>query len=111
MQFADASAAEAKSLGMIHQEFNLAEMLSFEENIFLGRELRKGFLLDKKTMRAQTRAYLDPLNCSAPATARIETLSNSDKQMVEIAKALSRNAKVLVVDEPTAVLSKSCKSC
>ncbi|MFT5743751.1 MAG: ribose transport system ATP-binding protein, partial [Paracoccaceae bacterium] len=105
--FKDANAAEAKGVVMIHQEFNLADMLSVEENIFLGRELRKGILLDKKEMQAQTRQFLDQLNCSAPATARIDSLSNSDKQMVEIAKALSRHAEVLVMDEPTAVLTKS----
>ncbi len=58
-------------------------------------------------MQAQTRMLLDQLNCSAPATAGIDTLSNSDKQMVEIAKALSRHAKILVMDEPTAVLTKT----
>lgn len=105
--FKDANEAEAKGVVMIHQEFNLADMLSVEENIFLGRELRRGLLLDKRAMQAQTRAFLDQLNCSAPATARIDTLSNSDKQMVEIAKALSRHAKVLVMDEPTAVLTKT----
>lgn len=105
--FKDANDAEAHGIVMIHQEFNLADMLSVEENIFLGRELRKGFLLDKKAMQAQTRAYLDQLNCTAPATACTDTLSNSDKQMVEIAKALSRDAKVLVMDEPTAVLTKA----
>ena len=105
--FKDANEAEAKGVVMIHQEFNLADMLSVEENIFLGRELRRGILLDKKAMQAKTRVLLDQLNCSAPATARIDTLSNSDKQMVEIAKALSRHAKVLVMDEPTAVLTKT----
>lgn len=105
--FEDANDAEAQGVVMIHQEFNLADMLSVEENVFLGRELRKGLFLDKKSMQAQVRGYLDQLNCSAAATARIDTLSNSDKQMVEIAKALSRNAKVLVMDEPTAVLTKS----
>ena len=105
--FDDANDAEAQGVVMIHQEFNLADMLSVEENIFLGRELRKGILLDKKAMQSQVRGYLDQLNCSAAATARIDTLSNSDKQMVEIAKALSRNAKILVMDEPTAVLTKS----
>lgn len=105
--FADANDAEAQGVVMIHQEFNLAEQLTVEENIFLGRELRRGFLLDKSRMQSQTRDLLDRLNCSAAATTRIDQLSNSDKQMVEIAKALSRQAKVLVMDEPTAVLTKA----
>jgi len=105
--FRDANDAEAQGVVMIHQEFNLAELLTVEQNIFLGRELRKGLMLDKASMQSQTRDLLDRLNCSAAATARIDLLSNSDKQMVEIAKALSRNAKVLVMDEPTAVLTKA----
>lgn len=105
--FKSSSEAEENGVVMIHQEFNLADKLSVEENIFLGRELRRGPLLDKTKMQSKARAYLDKLNCTAAATARIDTLSNSDKQMVEIAKALSRNAKILVMDEPTAVLTKS----
>lgn len=82
-------------------------MLCVKENTFLGRELWRGILLDKKAMQAKTRVLLEQLNCSAPATARIDTLLNSYKQMVEITKALSRHAKALVLDEPTAVRTKT----
>jgi ribose transport system ATP-binding protein len=57
--FKDSNEAEAKGVVMIHQEFNLADMLSVEENFFLGRELRRGNLLDKKAMQAKTRVLLD----------------------------------------------------
>lgn len=92
---------------LIHQEFNLAEHLTVEENIFLGRELRRGFLLDKKTMRARSRDALSELEVDIDPDIRVQNLSLSHKQMVEIAKALSRNARVLIMDEPTAVLTPS----
>ena len=95
---------EMAGIVMIHQEFNLAEQLTVEQNIFLGRELKRGPLLDKAEMRRRTREYLDRVACDVSPDARVSTLSNSDKQMVEIAKALSRDARVLIMDEPTAAL-------
>lgn len=96
---------EEAGIVMIHQEFNLAEQLTVEQNIFLGRELRKGWLLDKAEMRRLTRSYLDRVKCRAHPDTPVSKLSNSDKQMVEIAKALSRDARVVIMDEPTAVLT------
>ena len=96
---------EKAGVVMIHQEFNLAEQLTVEQNIFLGRELKKGLLLDKARMRTLTRSYLDRVKCRADPDALVSSLSNSDKQMVEIAKALSREARILIMDEPTAVLT------
>ncbi|WP_304951365.1 sugar ABC transporter ATP-binding protein [Sulfitobacter sp.] len=97
---------EMAGIVMIHQEFNLAEQLTVEQNIFLGRELKRGPLLDKAEMRRRTRDYLDRVACNVSPDALVSRLSNSDKQMVEIAKALSRDARVLIMDEPTAVLTK-----
>jgi len=97
--------AEEAGIVMIHQEFNLAEQLTVEQNIFLGRELRKGWLLDKARMRRLTRDYLARIDCHIDPGTLVSKLSNSDKQMVEIAKALSRDARVLIMDEPTAVLT------
>ncbi len=96
---------EEAGIVMIHQEFNLAEQLTVEQNIFLGRELKKGWLLDKSEMRRLTRSYLKRVECSVDPDALVSALSNSEKQMVEIAKALSRDARVLIMDEPTAVLT------
>ena len=98
---------EEAGVVMIHQEFNLAEQLTVEQNIFLGRELRKGLLLDKAQMRRLTREYLARIDCQIDPDTLVSKLSNSDKQMVEIAKALSRDARVLIMDEPTAVLTGS----
>lgn len=97
--------AETAGIVMIHQEFNLAEQLTVEQNIFLGRELKRGPLLDKKKMRSLTRSYLERVKCRVAPGALVSSLSNSEKQMVEIAKALSRDARVLIMDEPTAVLT------
>ncbi|MFQ6546451.1 sugar ABC transporter ATP-binding protein [Aestuariibius sp. 2305UL40-4] len=99
--------AEDQGVVLIHQEFNLADLRTVEENIFLGRELRKGPFLDKPAMRAEARRLLDQLNCKAPETAAVADLAVADKQMVEIAKAMSRHARVLFLDEPTAVLTKA----
>ena len=96
---------EIAGIVMIHQEFNLAEQLTVEQNIFLGRELRRGLLLDKAEMRRQSIAHLARVRCDVDPDTPVSRLSNSDKQMVEIAKALSRDAKVLIMDEPTAVLT------
>jgi len=98
-------AAEDAGIVLIHQEFNLAELRTVEENIFLGREITRGPFTDKAAMRARARAQLDRLNCRAPVTARVRDLPVADKQMIEIAKALSRNSRVLILDEPTAVLT------
>jgi ribose transport system ATP-binding protein len=97
--------AEALGIVLIHQELNLAEHLTVADSIFLGRELKRFGLLDLKTMRDRARAVLDTLHVRVDPDARINTLSVADKQMVEIAKAISRNARVLIMDEPTAVLS------
>ena len=103
--FGGSQAAESRGIVLIHQEFNLAEQLTVEQNVFLGREIRRGLFLDKRAMRAQTAALLDRLHCRVDPDARVRDISNSDKQMVEIAKALGREAQVLIMDEPTAVLT------
>ncbi|SER84123.1 monosaccharide ABC transporter ATP-binding protein, CUT2 family [Tranquillimonas rosea] len=106
VSFSASDEAEAAGVVMIHQEFNLTEQLTVEENVFLGRELTKGLFLDKTTMRARTREWLERLDCHLDPTLRVSQISVSDKQMVEIAKALGRNARVLIMDEPTAVLTR-----
>jgi len=98
---------EAKRLGisMIPQEFNLIQTLSVFENIFLGSEFKKGFLLDKKEMRARASALLLELHTDLSPDALIEDLSVADKQMVEISKALVHDSDILIMDEPTTVLT------
>ncbi|SDE73376.1 ribose transport system ATP-binding protein [Paracoccus isoporae] len=99
---------EAEDLGiiMIHQEFNLAEHLAVDQNIFLGRELKKGWRLDHGEMRRRSAELLQRLDCRVDPATQVNRISVPDKQMVEIAKALSRDARVLIMDEPTAVLTE-----
>ncbi|ENN87476.1 putative sugar ABC transporter, ATP-binding protein [Rhizobium freirei PRF 81] len=99
-------AAEALGIVIIHQEFNLAEHLTVTESLFLGREVTRFGVLDRKHMRAETRRVLDLLGSHVDENALISTLSIADKQMVEIAKAISRDARIVFMDEPTAVLSR-----
>lgn len=102
------STMEAKRLGisMIPQEFNLIQTLSVFENIFLGSEFKKGFLLDKKMMRARAATLLSELQTDLSPDALIEDLSVAEKQMVEISKALVHDSDILIMDEPTTVLTK-----
>lgn len=98
---------EAKRLGisMIPQEFNLIQTLSVFENIFLGSEFKKGFFLDKHKMRETASALLSELQTDLSPDALIEDLSVAEKQMVEISKALVHDSDILIMDEPTTVLT------
>ncbi|MBL0919660.1 MAG: sugar ABC transporter ATP-binding protein [Hydrogenophaga sp.] len=102
-------AAEAEGIVLIHQEFNLAEDLTVAQNIFLGHEKRRGPLglwLDDVAMRAVARRVLDDVGLSkVDPDTRVRELIVAERQLVEIAKALSRQARVLVMDEPTATLT------
>ncbi|OCX67262.1 ABC transporter ATP-binding protein [Thioclava sp. SK-1] len=106
VRFVNSDAAEDKGIVMIHQEFNLAEDLAVDQNVFLGRELRRGWRLDHKAMRSRTADLLTRLQCRVDPAAKVNRISVPDKQMVEIAKALSRDLRVLIMDEPTAVLTE-----
>ena len=97
--------AEQHGIVLIHQELNLAEQLSAAENIFLGNELKRGLFLDQKRMLRLARKYLLALNCQVDPATPVSELAVADKQMVEIAKAYARNSKLLILDEPTAVLT------
>lgn len=97
--------AEAAGVVVIHQEFNLVPDLSVAANIFLGRELTRGARLDHGGMRRAAAELLARLDTSISPDALIRSLSVPDRQMVEIAKALSRRARVLIMDEPSAALT------
>ncbi|WP_417708309.1 sugar ABC transporter ATP-binding protein [Roseibium aggregatum] len=98
--------AEKLGVVLIHQELNLAEQMTVEENVFLGRELKSNGFLDKAAMQATVRKYLDEIGLDISPTDRISDLTIAQKQMVEIVKAVSRNARILIMDEPTAVLTE-----
>ncbi len=97
--------AEHLGIVLIHQEFNLAEHLTVMDSIFLGREITRHGFVDVVETRKRAQALLDTLHVKVDPSTRIGDLSIADKQMIEIAKAVSRDARVLIMDEPTAVLS------
>lgn len=107
VEFRDSSDAEARGIVLIHQELNLAEDLTVEENIFLGRERTRGPFVDKQTMKAEVTRLLSDLETTIDPGERVRNLSVSQKQMVEIAKAVARDARIFIMDEPTDVLSGS----
>ena len=103
--FADAREAERLGIALIHQEFNLAEHLSIAQNIFLGHEKTRGWLLDRNAMLREAAVYLEQVGLDIDPGTRVSELIVAEKQLVEIAKALSRKARLLIMDEPTASLS------
>src|SRR4029077_9805090 len=102
VQFHSVQDALQRGIVMIHQELNLVDELSVADNIFLGREPTRFGLVDRAHCEAQARRLLDRIGHKLDPARRVRTLSIADKQMVEIAKALSYDASVLIMDEPTA---------
>jgi len=92
-------------IAVIHQELSLAPHLSVAENIFLGREPRKGPFLDRAALRDKARGILARVHAAFDVDREVRTLIPGERQLVEIAKALSLNVKVLAMDEPTSSLS------
>ena len=105
VRFTGPRSAEVEGIAMMHQEFNLADDLTVAQNIFLGHEKMRGGLLDDRTMRAETAALLAKVGLTVSPNTRVRQLIVAEKQLVEIAKALARNARLLIMDEPTATLT------
>jgi ribose transport system ATP-binding protein len=100
-------AAQRLGISMVHQELNLMPHLTVAQNIFIGREPRGrlGFDLVERQLNTQTQALLESLHLSLDPRTRVARLAVAQQQMVEIAKALSFNSDVLIMDEPTAALT------
>ena len=105
--FTGSRQAEACGIVLIHQEFNLAEHLTIAQNIFLGHEKHKGWLLDDAAMREEAAHCLAQVGLNVSPDTKISSLIVAEKQLVEIAKALSRKARLLIMDEPSATLTSS----
>lgn len=101
----DAKKAQALGVAIIHQELNMCRHLTVAENIFLGRETQKGVVLNNQEMNRRTKEVLDSLRIDLDPETVAGDLPVSKQQMVEIAKALSFDARVLVMDEPTSALT------
>lgn len=97
-------AAQAGGIAIIHQELNMIPHMRIYENIFLGREIRRGGVLDKKEMIRQAGILMQDMAVDIDVTKKVADLSIAQQQMVEIAKAVSLSAKVIVMDEPTDTL-------
>ena len=100
------SDAVSHGISLIFQELSLIPTLTVAENIFLNREILEGPFLDKKSMERKAHKLLQSLDIDVDVHSRVEDLDVGVCQMIEIAKALSVNAKVLILDEPTASLSE-----
>lgn len=102
-------AAQLLGISIIHQELNLMPHLTVAQNIFIGREPRRGlpFWLDEDQINRQAQQLFDMMHLKLDPRARVSDLTVAKQQMVEIAKALSFNSEVLIMDEPTAALTES----
>ena len=106
----DVQTAAAHGIAFIHQELNLLDNLDVAGNVMLGREPRRGGplgLVDRARMQAIVQPYLTALGLTVPPDTPIAGLSIAQQQLVEIAKALSLNARVLIMDEPTSSLTQA----
>jgi inositol transport system ATP-binding protein len=95
----------ALGIAMIHQELLLIPELSVAQNIFLGREEHSFSWVKEKSITRQTASLLDAIGIDIKPNQKVADLSIAEKQMVEIVKAISQNAKIIIMDEPTSALS------
>jgi ribose transport system ATP-binding protein len=101
--------AQELGISIIHQELNLMPDLTVAENIFIGREAKrfKGLFCDNSRQNKMAKDLLDNMHVKIEPTVKVEDLTVAQQQMIEIAKALSYNSEVLIMDEPTAALTES----
>ncbi|MGY5344202.1 sugar ABC transporter ATP-binding protein [Paenibacillus glucanolyticus] len=109
VELTNPKAAQDAGISMIHQELNLAPDLTVAQNIFIGREPRRRLrlFLDDQALHRQVKALFQRMGLDMDPAVQVSELTVAKQQMVEIAKALSYNADVLVMDEPTAALSET----
>lgn len=100
--------AEQHGISFIHQEMNNFLEMSVVDNMFLNKEIKNKFgIMDENKMREKAKFYLDKLGTSIDVNKAIGTLSVGRQQMIEIAKSLMTNAKIIIMDEPTAALTEN----
>ncbi|MDQ0134661.1 ribose transport system ATP-binding protein [Neorhizobium galegae] len=105
VRFSRPEQAQNAGIVLVHQEILLADGLTVAENLFLGRELMRGMLVDDRTMRRLAREKLAELGCTVSPNALVRDISLADRQLVQIARALLDDCKLVIFDEPTAVLT------
>lgn len=99
--------AQALGIAMIHQELNMMNDLTVAQNVFIGREIKKGFWLKDAEMVKETQKIFDRIGIKIDPKMQLGRLTVGKQQMVEIAKAVSRDCKLLILDEPTAALTQT----
>lgn len=109
VEFNKPAEAQQAGLSIIHQELELIPYLTVAENIFLSREPRKGIFIDYKKLIKDTQDLLDRLGIKVQAEKKIKDLNIGKQQMVEIAKSISHNSNIIVMDEPTSSLTNQEK--
>ncbi len=108
VNYSNPQEAETAGIVFIYQELNVMFDLTVEENLFMGKEITRGFgICDKKAMRAKAEEVLERMGVSIPVDTVMSDLSVGQQQMIEICKALLVDAKVIIMDEPTAALTQS----
>ncbi|GFI02931.1 xylose import ATP-binding protein XylG [Lachnospiraceae bacterium] len=108
-EYSKISVEEAKKAGirMVHQELLVLPKMTIMENIFVGDEVKKGVVLDKREMESRTRKLLEMVGLEFAPDTKVAKLDIAARQLIEIARALNGNAKVIILDEPTSSLSDS----
>ncbi|GMO53689.1 MAG: sugar ABC transporter ATP-binding protein [Termitinemataceae bacterium] len=99
--------SEEMGIAVIYQEFNLVDELSVAENIFLGKAIRKGIVIDRKAMQERSSEIFRQLDINIDPNTLVKDLTVGYQQLVEIAKAIAENAKLLIMDEPSAPLTNA----
>lgn len=106
VDFHSTKEALENGISMVHQELNLVKQLNVMDNLWLGRYPTNGVFVNHKKMYADTKAIFDELDIHIDPREKVAKLSVSEMQMIEIAKAFSYNAKIVIMDEPTSSLSE-----
>ncbi|MGN0329997.1 MAG: sugar ABC transporter ATP-binding protein [Kineothrix sp.] len=107
VEFENPRAAQAAGVVIVHQELNMLSHLTVAQNIFIGRELMNGKLIDDTRMNEESRKLFEKLNIDIDPTETMGNLTVGKQQMCEIAKAISHEAKVIIFDEPSAALTEA----
>ena len=107
VEFANPREAQDAGIVIVHQELNMLSHLTVAQNIFIGREMMNGKLINDSKMNQEAKKLFDQLNIDIDPTEKMGNLTVGKQQMCEIAKAISHDAKVIIFDEPSAALTEA----
>lgn len=107
VNFTNSKEALDHGVAMIHQELQPIPQMTIAENLFIGNYPKKGLFVDHEKMRQETKKYLDVIGLNVDPETKLGDLTISQQQSVEIAKAISKDAKIIIMDEPTSSLTHS----